>query len=192
MILCSASPSFSSCGAGGRQEQSGPARHWRSCHRADHSCRIRFQKDDPNYRGNPVQLEMWNVGPLDVMLVEGMAICQIIFELVDGTPEKGYEGRFSIQGPNVGAVNCLLIARRRDCWGTLDDSGGGGIVRKIVPASFDKQEAAGHNEWQSEAIREVLAARAKLKRDAGACLRVSEEWAGSRVQACVRPRLCRV
>jgi len=61
-----------------------------------------FKKDDPDYPGSPLQLEMWNAGPLDVKLVEGMAICQIIFELVDGTPEKGYEGRFSIQGPNVG------------------------------------------------------------------------------------------
>jgi deoxycytidine triphosphate deaminase len=28
-----------------------------------------------------------------------MPICQLVFETVDGTPEKGYEGRFSIQGP---------------------------------------------------------------------------------------------
>jgi hypothetical protein len=28
-----------------------------------------------------------------------MPICQLIFEIVDGTPEKGYEGKFSIQGP---------------------------------------------------------------------------------------------
>jgi deoxycytidine triphosphate deaminase len=34
--------------------------------------------------------------------MEGMPICQIIFEAVDGTPEKGYEGIFSIQGPAVG------------------------------------------------------------------------------------------
>lgn len=40
-----------------------------------------------------------NVGPLDVKFMEGMPICQLIFELVDGTPEKGYEGRFSVQGP---------------------------------------------------------------------------------------------
>ncbi|HUG93069.1 MAG TPA: dCTP deaminase [Planctomycetaceae bacterium] len=58
-----------------------------------------FKKGDDSYPGTPLQLEMWNVGPLDVKLAPGMAICQIIFELVDGTPEKGYEGRFSIQGP---------------------------------------------------------------------------------------------
>jgi hypothetical protein len=29
------------------------------------------------------------------------SICQLIFEIVDGTPEKGYEGRFSIQGPTI-------------------------------------------------------------------------------------------
>lgn len=58
-----------------------------------------YKKDDDDYPGSPLQLEMWNCGPLDVKLVEGMRICQLIFELVDGTPEKGYEGRFSIQGP---------------------------------------------------------------------------------------------
>jgi dCTP deaminase len=58
-----------------------------------------YKKDDKDYPGSPLQLEMWNVGPLDIKLVEGMPICQLIFELVDGTPEKGYEGRFSIQGP---------------------------------------------------------------------------------------------
>jgi dCTP deaminase len=58
-----------------------------------------YNKDDDNYPGSPLQLEMWNVGPLDVKLVAGMPICQLIFELVDGTPEKGYEGRFSVQGP---------------------------------------------------------------------------------------------
>jgi dCTP deaminase len=58
-----------------------------------------YKPGDHAYPGSPLQLEMWNVGPLDVKLVEGMPICQLIFELVDGTPEKGYEGRFSIQGP---------------------------------------------------------------------------------------------
>jgi dCTP deaminase len=61
-----------------------------------------FKKDDVKYPGSPLQLEMWNVGPLDVKIVEGMPICQLIFETVDGTPERGYEGRFSIQGPTVG------------------------------------------------------------------------------------------
>jgi dCTP deaminase len=60
-----------------------------------------YKKDDAKYLGSPLQLEMWNAGPLDVKLVEGMPICQLIFETVDGTPEKGYEGRFSIQGPTV-------------------------------------------------------------------------------------------
>lgn len=58
-----------------------------------------YKKNDVQYPGSPLQLEMWNVGPLDVKLVAGMPICQVIFEIVDGTPEKGYEGRFSIQGP---------------------------------------------------------------------------------------------
>ncbi len=58
-----------------------------------------YKKDEIAYPGSPLQLEMWNVGPLDIRLEVGMRICQLIFELVDGTPEKGYEGRFSIQGP---------------------------------------------------------------------------------------------
>lgn len=60
-----------------------------------------FKKGDESYSGSPLQLEMWNCGPLDVKLMAGMPICQLIFEIVDGTPEKGYEGRFSIQGPQV-------------------------------------------------------------------------------------------
>ena len=56
-------------------------------------------KDQPDFLGSPLQLEIWNVGPFDIKLEEGMPICQLIFEIVDGTPEKGYEGRFSVQGP---------------------------------------------------------------------------------------------
>jgi deoxycytidine triphosphate deaminase len=48
-----------------------------------------------------LQLEIWNVGPLDVKLEANKPVCQLIFEIVDGTPEKGYEGRFSIQGPTL-------------------------------------------------------------------------------------------
>jgi dCTP deaminase len=60
-----------------------------------------FKKDDENFAGSPLQLEMWNAGPLDIKLMEGMRICQLIFEVVDGTPEKGYEGKFTVQGPTV-------------------------------------------------------------------------------------------
>jgi dCTP deaminase len=60
-----------------------------------------YKKDDENYPGSPLQLEIWNVGPLDVSLEADKAICQLIFEIVDGTPDKGYEGRFSIQGPAI-------------------------------------------------------------------------------------------
>ncbi len=58
-----------------------------------------YKKDEEEYPGSPLQLEIWNAGPLDVKLEAGMPICQLIFEVVDGTPEKGYDGRFSIQGP---------------------------------------------------------------------------------------------
>jgi dCTP deaminase len=62
-----------------------------------------FKKGDNGFAGSPLQLEMWNAGPADVEIVAGMQICQLIFEIVDGTPEKGYEGKFSVQGPRVGA-----------------------------------------------------------------------------------------
>jgi hypothetical protein len=31
-----------------------------------------------------------------------MKICQLIFEVVDGTPEQGYHGQFRVQGPLPG------------------------------------------------------------------------------------------
>ncbi len=64
-----------------------------------------YKTGDDNYPGNPLQLKMWNCGPLDIKLMEGMPICQLIFEIVDGTPEKGYEGCFSVQGPSVPGGN---------------------------------------------------------------------------------------
>ena len=63
-----------------------------------------YRPDDLTYPGNPIQLEIWNAGPFKVRLVEGMRICQLIFEEVHGTPNKGYEGRFAIQGPDVPPV----------------------------------------------------------------------------------------
>jgi dCTP deaminase len=53
----------------------------------------------PDFLGNPIQLEIWNTGPLPIVLKPGMRICQLIFEQVDGTPEQGYTGQFAIQGP---------------------------------------------------------------------------------------------
>ncbi len=58
-----------------------------------------FNDEDPTFVGNPIQLEIWNTGPLPIVFKAGMRICQLIFELVDGTPEQGYSGRFSVQGP---------------------------------------------------------------------------------------------
>jgi dCTP deaminase len=54
---------------------------------------------DPSFAGNPIQLEIWNTGPLPVMLRPGVRVCQLIFEWVDGTPEQGYRGTFAVQGP---------------------------------------------------------------------------------------------
>jgi deoxycytidine triphosphate deaminase len=60
-----------------------------------------YKKGDKDVPGSPLQPEVWNADPLDVKLTEGMRICQLIFEVVDGTPEKGYEGKFSVQGPSL-------------------------------------------------------------------------------------------
>ena len=56
-----------------------------------------FDPSTPDSNGNPIQLEIFNVGPLKIRLRKGMAICQLIFEEVHGTPEKGYQGQFSTQ-----------------------------------------------------------------------------------------------
>ncbi len=50
-------------------------------------------------KGNPIQLEIFNVGPFVIHLEKGMRICQLIFEEVHGTPQKGYAGMFAGQGP---------------------------------------------------------------------------------------------
>jgi len=60
-----------------------------------------YKEDEPDYPGSSIQLEIWNFGPVNVVLQTGMKICQLIFETVDGTPELSYEGRFSIQGPQA-------------------------------------------------------------------------------------------
>ena len=50
----------------------------------------------------PIQLEMFNFGPHEVILDAGMRICQLIFEQTLGTPEKGYQGIFLNQRPTKG------------------------------------------------------------------------------------------
>ncbi|CAN5874293.1 dCTP deaminase [soil metagenome] len=58
-----------------------------------------YRKDNPDFAGNPIQLEIWNVGPLTVQLTRGLKICQLILEEVHGTPDQGYGGQFTVQGP---------------------------------------------------------------------------------------------
>jgi dCTP deaminase len=48
------------------------------------------------FRGQ-IQLEMYNLGPYEIILDPGMTICQLIFEITFGTPAKGYGGQFSGQ-----------------------------------------------------------------------------------------------
>lgn len=57
--------------------------------------------EDPQHQGSSIRLEIWNIGPFRIKLEKGMPICQLIVEWVDGTPEKGYAGRFAVQGPEV-------------------------------------------------------------------------------------------
>lgn len=60
-----------------------------------------YRAADPLFLGNPIQLEIWNAGPLTIRLTKGLKICQLILEEVHGTPNQGYVGRFSLQGPTV-------------------------------------------------------------------------------------------
>lgn len=41
-----------------------------------------------------IQLELCNHGLFSIRLTPGMPICQLIFEMTLGTPEKGYSGKF--------------------------------------------------------------------------------------------------
>jgi dCTP deaminase len=56
---------------------------------------------EANPDGIPLQLEIWNVGPLPIELQPQMRVCQLIFEEVHGTPDRGYQGQFQQQGPGA-------------------------------------------------------------------------------------------
>jgi dCTP deaminase len=45
----------------------------------------------------PIQLEIFNLGPHDIVLDAGMKICQLIVEMTLGTPDAGYKGQFQKQ-----------------------------------------------------------------------------------------------
>ena len=60
-----------------------------------------YREAEPGFPGNPIQLEIWNFGPLTIKLTEGLPICQLILEEVHGTPDQGYKGQFALQGPDV-------------------------------------------------------------------------------------------
>jgi dCTP deaminase len=51
---------------------------------------------------DPLQLEIFNFGPNEIILDAGMRICQLIIEYTAGTPERGYEGIFAGQDPKKG------------------------------------------------------------------------------------------
>jgi dCTP deaminase len=56
-------------------------------------------KDDDDNHGAPLRLEIWNIGPLPIVLVQGMRVCQLVLEEVREVPSAGYGGRFNLQGP---------------------------------------------------------------------------------------------
>jgi dCTP deaminase len=56
---------------------------------------------DENDHGRPLRLEMWNVGPLPILLTKGIRICQLIIEEVREVPNAGYTGSFNKQGPTT-------------------------------------------------------------------------------------------
>ncbi len=58
------------------------------------------KETDPTYPGSQIRLEIWNAGPLEIKLTEGLAICQLIIEEVHGTPAESYRGQFAVQGPD--------------------------------------------------------------------------------------------
>jgi dCTP deaminase len=49
----------------------------------------------------PLQLEIYNYSNITYNLYPGLRVCQLIIEQTTGTPEKGYEGQFSQQGPSI-------------------------------------------------------------------------------------------
>jgi hypothetical protein len=51
-------------------------------------------------------------GPRDVKLQAGMPICQLIVELVDGTPEKGLRGQILDPGANQSIMTSAGMRRR--------------------------------------------------------------------------------
>lgn len=48
------------------------------------------------YNGQ-IRLEMVNYGASPIRLKPGMRICQLVFEVTLGTPQKGYQGQFAGQ-----------------------------------------------------------------------------------------------
>lgn len=60
-----------------------------------------YNKKTQDDIGQPIQLEIFSVGTIPICLKKGMPICQLIFEEVHGTPDKGYEGMFARQGPTT-------------------------------------------------------------------------------------------
>ena len=51
------------------------------------------------FKASSIQLEIINHGPLPIKLRTGMPICQLIFELTLGMPDKAYAGQFLGQSP---------------------------------------------------------------------------------------------
>ncbi len=62
-------------------------------------------KNNDGDHGAELRLEIWNVGPLPIMLAKEMRICQLIIEEVREVPRAGYGGDFNLQGPSPKPVS---------------------------------------------------------------------------------------
>lgn len=56
-------------------------------------------ENDPAKHGAPLRLEIFNLGPLPIVLSHGMRICQLIIEEVREVPSAGHKSAFNLQGP---------------------------------------------------------------------------------------------
>jgi dCTP deaminase len=59
-----------------------------------------YKTNDDTFVGSPLQLEIWNIGPLDIKLEEGMPVCQIIFRNCGRHARKGLRGALFHPGPH--------------------------------------------------------------------------------------------
>ncbi|MBY0456809.1 MAG: hypothetical protein K2V38_05695 [Gemmataceae bacterium] len=58
-----------------------------------------YNENSAEQSGTPLRLEIFNLGPLPLVLTPGMRICQLILEEVREVPSAGLRSAFNLQGP---------------------------------------------------------------------------------------------